>query len=96
MAFDWLDELQHARPKEPRYAEKTLAAYALGMKAHGPLAGVAIEPGGECCSAARALPAGALYDPASAPHLPLPACELGSRCQCLYRPVMCYQRVDSR
>jgi hypothetical protein len=92
MAADWLDELQHAQPKPPNYAEKTLAAYALGMKAGGPIMGVVIEPGRDCCAAARALPEGQLYDPARAPRLPLPQCERGGRCQCIYRPVMSYQR----
>jgi hypothetical protein len=91
MVFEWLEQLQRARLKDAEYAEKTLAAYALGMKAHGPITGVTIDVGRDCCEAAHALPAGQLYDPASAPRLPLPGCPRGNRCPCVYRPVMTYQ-----
>ncbi len=92
MAFEWLDKLQHAKLKASNYADKTLAAYALGMKARGSILGVAIEPGPDCCEAARHLEAAQVHHPSTAPRLPLPACDRGRRCQCVYRPVMSYQR----
>jgi hypothetical protein len=92
MAFDWLRGFQREQVKPPDYAEKTLAAYALGMKAKGSIVGVAIEIDPEACAAARELVPDALYDPASAPRLPLDGCSRGSRCRCVYRPVMTYQR----
>lgn len=94
MAFDWLDRFQHRVEKDPDYAEKTLAAYALGMKAKGSIVGVVVEPAADCCEAARRLEAGRVYRPAEAPRLPLPACPQGRRCGCVYRPVMRYQRPD--
>lgn len=92
MAFDWLNRFQHQMEKDPRYAEKTLAAYRLGMKAKGPIVGVAIEAAPDCCDLARQLPPGAIYLPADAPRLPLPGCPRGGRCGCVYRPVMRYQQ----
>lgn len=92
MALDWLNDFLHRMEKDPAYAEKTLAAYELGMKAHGAILGVAIEAGPECCDAARRLPAGQVYRPSEAPRLPLPGCPQGRRCGCVYRPVMKYQR----
>jgi hypothetical protein len=44
-----------------------------------------------CCAEAQALPANKLYHPDNAPHLPLPTCALGGKCQCVYRPVMKYE-----
>lgn len=94
MSFEWLQRLHREKEKPPGYAEKALAAYALGMKAGGALAGVRIEPGPDCCEAARALPAGEVYDPRSAPRLPLPGCARGGRCTCVYRPAMRYPGPD--
>jgi len=93
MALDWLDKFQHHREKEPDYAVKTLAAYRLGMKAHGPIVGVVIEPAPNCCTAARDLPPGKVYHPDQAPLLPLADCPQGRRCGCVYRPIMTYQRT---
>lgn len=93
MAFDWLSTFQRGLEKGPDYAEKTLAAYALGMKAKGSIVGVSIEVDPECCDAARKLPADAVYQPAHAPRLPLPGCARGEKCRCVYRPVMSYQRA---
>lgn len=92
MALDWLNDFLRRMEKDPDYAEKTLAAYELGMKARGAILGVAIEAGPECCDAARRLPAGQVYRPSEAPRLPLPGCPQGRRCACVYRPVMKYQR----
>ncbi len=92
MALEWLNDFLHRREKDPEYAEKTLAAYELGMKAHGAIVGVAIQAGPECCDAARRLPADRVYRPSEAPRLPLPGCPQGRHCVCVYRPVMKYQR----
>ncbi len=59
MAFDWLTEFHHDLEKEPDYNEKALAAYRLGMRGKGSIAGIKIEPGANCCEAARNLPEGA-------------------------------------
>ena len=93
MAFDWLNGFQRGLEKGPGYAEKTLAAYALGMKAHGSIVGVRVEVEPGCCDAARQLPVGAVYDPANAPRLPLAGCSRGDGCRCVYRPVMSYQEA---
>jgi hypothetical protein len=90
MAFDWLDKFQHDTEKDANYAEKTLAAYQLGMKAKGSIVGVRIEPGQNCCEAARRLPPNRTYHSDEAPRLPLPDCPQGRRCGCVYRPVMTY------
>lgn len=90
MAFDWLDKFQQQAGKEPGYAEKTLNAYRLGMKAKGSIRGVVIERAADCCEAARNLPQ-KVYDPGSAPRLPLPGCPQGRECGCVYRPSMSYQ-----
>ena len=94
MAFEWLRSFQRDQVKAPDYAEKTLAAYALGIKGKGSIVGVAVEVDpDDPCPAARALTPGALYDPATAPRLPLDGCQRGVRCRCVYRPVMSYQRT---
>ncbi|HEX7976082.1 MAG TPA: hypothetical protein VF498_16865 [Anaerolineales bacterium] len=94
MPFDWLNDFHRSMEKPDNYAEKTLAAYRLGMKAGGPIRGVSIRVGSNSCQAARALPEGEIYHPDEAPHLPLPDCPLGRRCQCAYRPVMTYQEKE--
>lgn len=77
--------------KTDNYAEKTLTAYRLGMKARGSIAGVRIEVEKDCCRLAKELPANTVYHPDDAPRLPLPDCPLGRRCRCVYRPVMSYE-----
>jgi hypothetical protein len=96
MAFEWLNKFHHDIEKEPNYAEKTLAAYRLGMRGKGSIVGVAVELAPDCCDAARDLPTGKVYHPDGAPHLPLPNCPQGRRCRCFYRPVMTYQQSDER
>ncbi len=91
MAFDWLNNFHREMEKAENYAEKTLAAYQLGIKAKGSIRGVSVCVSGECCQAARELPEGVVYQPAEAPRLPLPACPQGRQCSCVYRPVMSYQ-----
>ena len=96
MAFEWLNDFHHQVDKEPHYAEKTLAAYRLGMKAKGSIAGVVIEPAPNCCEAARCLLTDKVYHPSEAPHLPLTDCPQGLHCGCVYRPVMTYALTDKR
>ncbi len=43
MAFGWLDDFHKEMEKPLDYAERTLAAYRLGMKAGGSIAGVRVE-----------------------------------------------------
>lgn len=91
MSFDWLNDFHKDMEKPPDYAKKTLAAYKLGMRAKGSIAGVRILPDPEGCAASQALDPEAVYDPDEAPHLPLSDCEKGRQCRCVYRPVMSYQ-----
>jgi hypothetical protein len=93
MAFDWLNKFHHDIQKEPDYAEKTLAAYRLGMRAKGSIVGVTIQQAENCCEAARQLPENKVYHPDEAPRLPLPDCPQGRRCGCVYRPVMTYEQT---
>jgi hypothetical protein len=92
MAFDWLNNFHQQMEKPENYAEKSLAAYRLGMKAKGSIAGVRIEPDADGCAACRALDETAVHHPDTAPHLPLPDCDKGRRCGCVYRPVMSYEQ----
>ena len=95
MAFDWLIKFHHESEKPSNYAEKALAAYRLGMKGRGSIAGVVVEAGDDCCEAAREQN-GTVYHPDEAPSLPLPNCSRGKRCACVYRPRMKYQDSDQR
>ncbi len=91
MSFNWLNEFQHEIKKPDNYAEKTLAAYRLGMKAKGSIVGVRIEIDTDGCAACGEIDVTAVYHPDDAPILPLPDCTKGSRCGCVYRPVMKYE-----
>ena len=91
MPFEWINKLQRSREKPENYAEKTLGAYRLGMKAGGSIIGVRIVVEDDCCAIARGLSAGVIYQPENAPHIPLSGCALGRFCRCVYRPVMSYQ-----
>jgi hypothetical protein len=93
MPFDWLKSFHRQTKKLENYAERTLAAYRLGMKAGGSIAGVRIDVTEDCCAAARQLPPDQVYHPDDAPHLPLPNCPLKHNCQCVYRPVMSYEQT---
>lgn len=94
MAFKWLNDFQQGMKKPSNYAEKTLAAYKLGMKAKGSIAGVRIltDPGG--CQACSDLDQNQVYHPDEAPKLPLPDCDKPLDCRCVYRPVMRYEIED--
>lgn len=91
MSFRWLNDFQQEMKKPNDYAEKTLAAYKLGMKAKGSIAGVQIivDPNG--CAACQELNSDLVYHPDDAPRLPLSECDRQEKCQCVYRPVMTYQ-----
>ncbi len=92
MSFQWLDNFHKGMTKPPDYAQRTLAAYRLGMRAGGAIIGVRIEPGTVCCLEVRALSPNTIYQPDDAPILPLPGCTLGERCNCVYRPAMRYEQ----
>ncbi len=96
MAFEWLNNFHRQMDKEANYAEKTLAAYRLGMKAKGSIVGVVIDPAPTCCDAARCLPIDKVYHPSEAPLLPLPNCPQERHCGCVYRPLMTYAVTDKR
>ena len=91
MSFEWLNTFHKQMEKPDNYAEKTLAQYRLGMKAKGSIAGVSIAVDKDCCDACRQLDPDTIYHPDDAPHLPLPDCDKGAACSCVYRPVMKYQ-----
>ena len=94
MSFNWLNNFQQEMAKPADYAEKTLAAYKLGMKAKGSIAGVRIIIDPQGCTPCQKLDPEVIYDPDSTPHLPLPECNRGPNCRCVYRPVMTYQLDD--
>lgn len=91
MAFNWLNNFQQEMAKPENYAEKTLAAYRLGMKAKGSVVGVRIVRDVTGCVACAGLDETAVYHPDDAPHLPLAECSKGRQCGCVYRPVMSYE-----
>lgn len=91
MTFEWLKNFHQEMEKPANYAEKTLAAYKLGMKARGSIVGVRIEVDPNGCPACRELDPAAVFHPDEAPHLPLPACNKAKHCGCVYRPVMTYE-----
>ena len=91
MPFEWLSTFHKKMEKPENYAEKTLAQYRLGMKAKGSIAGVSISIDEDCCDACRQLDPATVYHPDDAPLLPLPDCDKGRACGCVYRPVMNYQ-----
>lgn len=95
MAFEWLSKFQQRTENEADYAKKKLAAYRLGMKAKGSIAGVVVQTAPDCCEAARQLPAHKVYHPDEAPSLPLADCPQGRHCGCVYRPAMSYEGGDS-
>lgn len=91
MSFEWLNNFHKEMEKPPNYAEKTLAAYKLGMRAKGSIAGVRVEIDPKGCEACQAIDVTAVYHPDEAPHVPLPECSKAKTCGCVYRPVMTYE-----
>ena len=94
MSFDWLNKFHNNMQKPDNYAEKTLAAYKLGMRSRGSIAGVRVETTPHSCAASSEIEKTAVFHPADAPRLPLPTCEHGKSCPCVYRPVMTYEVHD--
>jgi len=94
MSFEWLEKFRHGMPKDANYSQKTLAAYALGIRAKGAIAGVRVCVPETSCSAAKRLDNLAIYQPEAAPRLPLTNCEHPDCCACVYSPVMKYERSD--
>jgi hypothetical protein len=95
MAFEWLNRFQREMDKSADYATKTLAAYKLGMRAKGSIAGVRIVPDPAGCPACAALDPHTVWHPDDAPRLPLPDCTCSRTCGCVYRPVMAYELDDA-
>jgi hypothetical protein len=91
MTLDWLNQFHRKTEKPADYAEKTLAAYSLGMRAKGSIAGVRLLSDPQGCAACQQLDPGTVFHPDAAPHLPLSDCDQGLSCRCVYRPVMTYQ-----
>lgn len=91
MAFEWLDKFHKEMEKPDNYAEKTLAAYKLGMRSKGSIVGVRIELLPKACAVCGAVDESTLYHPDDAPRIPLANCENNGRCRCVYRPVMTYE-----
>lgn len=91
MPFEWLDDFQQRMSKPKDYAQRTLAAYKLGMRANGSLVGVRIVTSADGCPACKALPSGEVYHPDDAPLIPLTDCDRQGDCTCVYRPVMTYE-----
>ena len=94
MSFKWLNSFQQEMKKPDNYAEKSLAAYKLGMKAKGSIAGVKVTVDPQGCTASQELNPDAIYHPDEAPRLPLLQCDRNRKCRCVYRPVMTYQIKD--
>jgi hypothetical protein len=94
--LDWLHTFQQQTEKSADYAERTLAAYRLGMKGGGAIVGVRVEVVDTCCETTCHIPPGAVYHPDDAPHLPMPNCPLGGSCRCVYRPVMVYEQANKK
>ena len=83
----WIHQFARHKAKPANYAEKTLTAYKLGMKAKGSITGVRVLASEDSCPACRALAAG-VYQPEDAPILPLAECTHAGGCRCAYTPVM--------
>jgi hypothetical protein len=94
MSFDWLTDFQQELKKPQDYAQKTLAAYRLGIKAKGSIAGVRFVTSAQGCAASHEIDQDRVYHPDDVPHIPLPHCDRPDHCQCVYRPVMTYQKEE--
>jgi hypothetical protein len=81
--------------KPENYAEKTLAAYRLGIKAKGSIVGVRVAIDSQGCAACLRIDQTAVFHPDDAPHVPLPECTKADTCGCVYRPVMTYELGDA-
>ena len=91
MSFSWLNNFHRDLNKGSNYAEKTLAAYRLGIRSGGSIVGVRLDLSDCCRPLAESVVEEAIFHPDDAPHLPLEGCRLGEQCQSVYRPVMAYE-----
>ena len=91
----WIHQFARRKPKPANYAEKTLTAYRLGMKAKGAIVGVRVLVSESSCPTCRAM-ADQVYTPDTAPHLPHPGCTHPDGCRCAYTPVMrSHERLEA-
>ena len=92
MPFDWLNDFQRAMEKADDYADKTLAAYRLGIKAGGSIRGVSVCVSENCCGAAQvAAGRGPCIFPTKRRGCRCRLAPQGRKCPCVYRPVMTYE-----
>jgi hypothetical protein len=85
--MSWISQFARTKPKAPDYAEKSLAAYKLGIKAGGAIEGIRILVGEDSCAFCNAH-AGQTYSPEQAPNLPLEDCRHPKGCRCAYTLAM--------
>ena len=83
----WMRQFARSKPKAPDYAEKTLAAYRIGIKAGGAIQGIRILVGEDSCPVCR-VHADRTYTPDDAPILPLAECTYPEGCRCAYTLAM--------
>jgi hypothetical protein len=89
--MNWMRKHIHGA-KPPDYAKSVLSRYRLGIKAGGAIAGVRVVPTLDSCSACLAL-GGRIYDPDTAPLIPVAHCANLVGCRCAYAAVMAYEMV---
>jgi hypothetical protein len=89
MAYDLTGVDADDRPKGSRYAETLLARYRLGMRAGGAIGGVRVVSASDSCRVCSAL-VGRVYDPDTAPLIPVGDCAAPGGCRCAYGAVMAY------
>ena len=82
-----------ASPKPANYAQRAVARYKLGIRAHGAIKGVRIISASGSCGNCQAL-AGAVYQPDEAPIIPIQQCTSPNGCRCAYSPVMSFENMD--
>jgi len=81
---------QHVQgAKGADYAVRVLERYRLGIKAGGAIQGVQVVTSQDGCPACSAR-AGIMYDPDTAPRIPVPECTSPGGCRCAYAAVMAY------
>src|SRR5258708_18427461 len=91
ITMNWMR--QHTRgAKPPGYAKSVLSRYRLGIKAGGAIAGVRMVPAPDSCPVCMAL-GGTIYDPDSAPEIPVTNCAHLIGCRCAYAAVMAYEMI---
>ncbi|MEM7331431.1 MAG: hypothetical protein AAF490_04995 [Chloroflexota bacterium] len=94
MSFEWLNKFHQDMDKPHNYADKVLAAYKLGMRSRGSIAGVRVELVPKTCAVCSQVDETAVYHPDDAPRLPLENCQNEGKCRCVYRPVMTYEEEE--